>query len=132
MRTRAMTGVALVGLLALGAASGGCVAAAAGAAGGIYLTSRGAESLVNATTDEATNRARAAFQSMGIQETGYSTDDGGDEQELKGTSGDIDVTVDIERESSTTTKVEVTAKKSAVNWEKDYAKQVLSRIVEGS
>jgi len=104
-------------------------AAGAGAAGGIYLTSRGAESLLNGSTDEAISRARTAFQDMNITEAGSSTDKGGDEQTLKGTSGDLDINVDAKRNGPTTTKVEVTAKKNAVQYDKDFAKKVLAKIV---
>ncbi|HXE57965.1 MAG TPA: hypothetical protein VNK43_08185 [Gemmatimonadales bacterium] len=122
--------VALVAISALG----GCVAAAAGAgaAAGIYLTSRGAESLVRGSTDEVVARTRTAFSQLGIEETGYEKDEGGDEQELRGTKGDLEITVGLEREGPTTTRVEVVAKRGTVQWDKDYAKDVLSRIVDQS
>jgi Protein of unknown function (DUF3568) len=119
--------------LALAAAllSTGCLAAAAGgAAAGVYLTSRGAESVIEASVDQVASRAEAVMGEMGIVKEGESTEDQGDKHVLKGKKGDLDVTIDINRESSTTTKVEVTARENLAEWDKDYAKEVLNRIVE--
>jgi hypothetical protein len=118
-------------LLAVALPSTGCLAAAAaGAAGGIYVTSRGAESVIEGSVDEVAGRAEAVMGEMGIVKEGESTEDQGDKQVLKGKKGDLDVTIDIKRESPTTAKVEVTARKNLAEWDKDYAKDVLNRIVE--
>jgi polyisoprenoid-binding protein YceI len=119
--------------LALAAAllSTGCLAAAAaGAAGGVYLTTRGAESLIEAPVDDVASRAEAVMGEMGITKEGESTEDQGDKHVLKGKQGDLDVNIDITRESPTTSKVEVTARKNLAEWDKDYAKDVLNRIVQ--
>ncbi len=109
-----------------------CVAAAAGAgaAGGVYLTSRGAESLVEAPVDEVAGRAESVMGELGIVKDAESTKQSGDQRELKGKKGDLDVTIKMNRESSTTTKVEVSARKNTVEWDKDYAQEVLNRIVK--
>ena len=121
----------LLFLLAIALPSTGCLAAAAaGAAGGIYLTSRGAESVVQGPVDEIAGRAEAVMGEMGIVKDGESTEDGGSRQVLKGKKGDLDVTVDIEQESESTAKVEVTARKNLAEWDKDYAKEVLNQIVQ--
>jgi hypothetical protein len=121
----------LMVLLAVALPSTGCLAAAAaGAAGGVYLTSRGAESLVEAPVDQVASRAESVMNDMGIAKEGESTDDGGDTHVLKGKQGDLDVNIDIQRESETTSKVEVTARKNLAEWDKDYAKEVLTRIVQ--
>ncbi len=52
------------------------------------------------------------------------------EREFKGKNGDRDVTIRLERKSPTTTKVEVTARKNMAEWDKDYAREVLSGIVK--
>ncbi len=120
-------------LLPLAAAllSSGCLAAAAaGAAGGVYLTSRGAESVVEGSVDQIAGRAEAVMGEMAIVKEGESTEDQGDKQVLKGKKGDLDITIEIERESESTAKVEVTARENLAQWDKDYAKEVLSRIVE--
>jgi len=122
--------LALLGTL-VGPSAGCIAAAAAGAAGGIYATSRGVESLVNASVEETDARTRAVMADMGIGVTEEHSEKGGDQRELKGKHGDIDVTIQLRRESPTTTKVEVTARKNLAEWDKDFAKQVLARIVEG-
>jgi hypothetical protein len=55
---------------------------------------------------------------------------GGDKRTFKGKKGDLDVTIDLERKSSTTTRIEVSARKNLAEWDKDYAQQLLSRIIE--
>jgi Protein of unknown function (DUF3568) len=112
----------------------GCVlaAAGAGAGGAIYLTTRGAESLVNAGVEDVAGAVDETFQELDIQRTGASTEDGGDERQVRGSKGDLEVTVDFRRESPTTTKVEVTAREDVAEWDKDYAKRVLAQIVKRS
>ena len=112
----------------------GCVAAAAaaGAGAGIYLTSRGAESLVDNSIDRVAARAQAVMGEEGIVPDASSTENGGNKRQFKGKKGDLDVTMDLERNSSSTTRVEVTARKNLAEWDKEYAQQLLSRIVEKS
>jgi len=108
-----------------------CIAAGAAAAGvgsGMYLTSRGAESIVNSPNDEVERRARAVLEQDGVAITGTQTEQSGDKRELKGTKGDLEVTVTMERQGSQT-KTEVSARKNLVTWDKDYAQQLLSKIV---
>jgi hypothetical protein len=121
----------LLFLLAVALPSTGCLAAAAaGAAGGVYLTSRGAESVVQGSVDQIAGRAEAVLSEMAIVKEGESTEDQGDQQVLKGKKGDLDITIDIQRESESTAKVEVTARKNLAEWDKEYAKDVLNRIVQ--
>ena len=122
----------LIPALLIALSSSACVAAAAGAgaAGGIYLTSRGAESLVNRPLENVAAGTKAVMGEMGIVADAESSKDGGDKREFKGKQGDLDVTVKLERQGDTTTKVEVSAQKNLAEWDKDYAKQVLRRIVE--
>jgi hypothetical protein len=110
----------------------GCVAAAAaaGAGAGIYLTSRGAESLVESSVDQVAARARAVMSEEGIVPDEASMEKSGDKREFKGKKGDLDVTIEIEKKDSKTTRVEVAARKNLAEWDKDYAQQVLSKIVE--
>jgi hypothetical protein len=109
----------------------GCLAAAAdGAGAGIYLTSRGAESLVEGSIDQIATRARAVMSDEGIVPEASSTEESGDKRELKGKKGDLDITIQMEEQSERTTKVEVTARENLAEWDKDYAQQILQRIVE--
>jgi len=68
----------------------------------------------------------------GIVPDASSTEKGGDKRELKGKKGDLDVTIEMERKSATTTRVEATARKNLAEWDKEYAQQLLSKIVQGS
>jgi len=110
----------------------GCVAAAAaaGAGAGVYLTSRGAESLVESSVDQVATRAQAVMSAEGIVPDASSSESGGNKREFKGKKGDLDVTIQLERESGSTTRVEVTARKNLAEWDKEYAQQLLSRIIE--
>ena len=112
-------------------AASGCflVAAGAGAAGAIAYTNRGATSDVAGTVDQVFDRTVRAFQQAGISETGRSTEQNGDERKLIGTKGEYEVTAELNRSTATTTKVEVTAKKSPVEYDKELAKDVLNRIL---
>lgn len=109
----------------------GCLAAAAAGAGaGIYLTSRGAESLVEAPIDQLASRARALMNEEAIVPDASSTEDGGNKRELKGKKGDLDVTFEMEEKSDKTTRVEVSVRKNLAEWDKEYAQQLLQRLVE--
>jgi uncharacterized protein DUF3568 len=112
----------------------GCVAAAAaaGAGAGIYLTTRGAESLVNSPIDQVATRAQAVMSEESIVPDASSSEQAGTKRELKGKKGDLDVTIEMEQKDSKTTRVEVTARKNLAEWDKDYAQQLLSRIVAKS
>ena len=111
----------------------GCLAAAAAGAGaGIYLTSRGAESLVQGQPDDIAKKAQAVMNEEGIVPDASSSENAGDKRELKGKKGDLDVTIEMERKDSKTTRVEVAARKNLAEWDKDYAQQLLSKIVEKS
>ena len=123
----------LLVLFALALPATGCVAAAAaGAASGIYLTSRGAESVVQGSVSDVAARARALMQAEAIVPDAQSTEKGGDVQELKGKKGDLDVTFHIQRETPTTSKVEVSARQNLAEWDKKYAEELLNRLVEKS
>jgi hypothetical protein len=117
---------------ALIAPATGCVAAAAaaGAGAGIYLTTRGAESMVESSVDQVAARAQAVMKEEGIVPDASSSDQGGDKREFKGKKGDLDVTIEVERKSGSTTRVEVSARKNMAEWDKDYAQQLLTRIIE--
>ena len=119
--------------LALAAAmlSTGCLAAAAGgAAAGVYITSRGAEAVIEGSVENVAARAETVMGEMGITKEGESTENEGAKHVLKGKKGDLDVNIDINRETDKTTKVEVSARENLAEWDKDYAKDVLNRIVE--
>ena len=112
-------------------AASGCflVAAGAGAAGAVAYTNRGATSVVPGTVDQVFGRAAAAFQQAGIKETGRGTEDSGQQRKLIGTKGEYEVIAELNRTTDSTTKVEITASKSAVQYDKELAKDILNRIL---
>lgn len=128
MKTKRVLRFALALLLA--APLSGClVAAAAGAGAAVYLTSRGASSIVQGTVDDVYGRAEDAFRQLGIGETGNSTERNGDERKLFGSRGEMTIVVEMSRESASSTKVEVTARRSAVEYDREFARDILTRIV---
>ena len=134
MANRSMARAQWALALALVLPMAGCVAAAAaaGAGAGIYLTTRGAESLVDNSIDQVAQRAQAVMNEEGIVPDASSSESGGDKREFKGKKGDLDVTIEMERKSPTTTRVEVTARKNLAELDKEYAQHLLSRIVQKS
>jgi hypothetical protein len=130
--TKAMGRRVRIWFLALtaGVGTSGCLfAAGAGAAGAIYYTDRGAESIVKGSVNQAFDAAKATFDELGIKETKRSSEENKRSLEGKDSTGERDMSVSIERDGEST-KVQVVAKKSAVTWDKDYAKMVLEKIVE--
>jgi uncharacterized protein DUF3568 len=119
-------------LLALPLAAGGCLfaAAGAGAGGGIYFFDRGVGSVVTAPVAKASSATQQTFQEMGINQTKTSTEQQGDKdkREIDGATADRDVTVTIQTEG-TGSRVLVVVRKSAVTWDKDFARTILQRIV---
>ena len=131
MRRTSTRWAALAVAAALAGPVAGCVAAAAaGAAGGVYATTRGAEALVAGSVEQVAARAETVMKEMNIAPAGEKTETAGDKHELKGKVGDLDITIQMERSDSSTTKVEVYARKNLAEWDKDYAKEVLERIVK--
>lgn len=118
--------------LGLALAGGGCVVAAAGAgaAAAVHLSDRGAESLVKASVDKTEEAARKAFTEFNITETKVRTETGSGQNKriLEGAAPDREITVTISTEGDGS-KVEVVARKSAVTWDKDYAKAILQRVI---
>lgn len=132
MRIRTMTTAALGAMLMMG--SGGCLAAAAagaGAAGAVAYDNRGVSTRMEGTVDGVFARAQAVFQQMGITETAQDND--GDERELQGRSStDLEVTVDIEAVDANMVALNVYAQRNTVNWDREYAEQVMRAIMAGN
>jgi hypothetical protein len=130
MRLRTVRSLALIALaLPLGACAAAAVAGA-GAATGIYLTSRGANAVVDGSLPVVARRTDAVFSQLGIEVTERTVAGDSSRVELKGkTSDGRDVDTKLRRESATTTAVEVTVRKNPVVWDRDYARTILERIV---
>jgi len=127
MRTKVLA-VTVPFLLSLHLAGCFLVAAGAGAGAGIYLTSRGAEAMVEQPMDGLVARTQAAFTELGVRPVGETIDHEGDTREFRGTKEDLDVTVKLERKSPSATQVEVTARRNMAEWDKEFAQRLLARI----
>ena len=111
----------------------GCVVAAAdaGVGGGIYFTQRGVESVVPVPVERAATATSQAFGQLNIRQTKSQAEQGdeGEKREIEGTAGDRDVGVTLQVEGKNATRVQVVAKRTAVTWDKDFARSVLDKIV---
>ncbi len=109
----------------------GCVAAAvgAGAASAVYFTSRGTESTLGRPIDDVAAKTKDVLAQNGIAIDTQSTKNGGDHREYDGKKSGLDVTVSLSSEGPKLTKVEVSAKKNLVEWDKDFAKQIVDQII---
>ena len=111
----------------------GCVVAAAGAGagGGIYLTQRGVESVVPVPVGRAATAAGQAFEQLKIKQTKSQVEQGddGERREIEGTADAREVSVTLKMEGKNATRVQVVVKRSAVTWDKDFARSVLDQIV---
>lgn len=113
----------------------GCAAAAgaaAGAAGAVAYNNRGVETNLTASVAEVEQATEAVFTELGIATTEREMSDGGDEVDLTGQAGDMRVHVEIEREEAGLTSVEVTAREGTLDYDRDYAEDVLRRIIEAT
>jgi DNA-binding protein YbaB len=113
-------------------AMGGCLAAAgAGLGAGIYLSDRGAESLVAAPIDQTFSAAQEVFREMGMTEQTTSAEQSAssEERQISGKRGEKNVKVTLRTEGEGT-RVEVVASEDMVVWDKDLAKEVLEQIVK--
>jgi len=106
-----------------------CLAAAGAAGGGgFYFTNRGIEGVLEGTVDEISRATSAAFEALSVEGTGERMTNGEGEKEVYGEAGDDDVTVRLERETATSTRVEVRVRTSAVTWDKEMAERILDTI----
>ncbi|HEX6910095.1 MAG TPA: hypothetical protein VF142_06865 [Longimicrobium sp.] len=125
------TSLSIVAALLLGLGSGGCMTAAvagAGAGAALAYDDRGVSTRMQGSVDGVFARAQAVFREMGITETAQDND--GDERELKGQAGNgLEITVDIEAESESMVSVGVFAQRNTVNWDREYARSVMERIM---
>lgn len=124
-----MVSAAIAGLVLAGAQACIVAAAGAGAAAGIHVTSRGVEASLEPRIDRVAEAVQATFRDLGIRQTAESSKESGAEREFKGAVEDLDVTVTLKSREGRT-DVEVSARRNLASWDKDYARQVLGRIIE--
>lgn len=122
----------MVLVLALAVLPSGCLAAAAaaGAGGAIAYNERGAQSLVNGSVADVAADARAVLTAMGITPDAEDAGDGNENDvTVSGTRGEMRVRVEIERQSATTSEVMVTAREGTLDYDREMARDILSRIM---
>jgi hypothetical protein len=109
----------------------GCAAAvgaAAGAAAAIAYNERNASSEIAASVAQVVRSTEAVFQEMGITLTHREVS--ATEAEIRGTEGDLAITVKIERESDRTSEVVVTARRGEIDYRPNRAGEILRRIID--
>jgi hypothetical protein len=96
------------------------------------ITHESTSSDIKGSVSEVNSRTQDVFKEMGIDLTGSQTQASGKEQDLTGKAGDKTVTVQMKEISTGVTHVQVTAKEGSLQWNEDYARSVLSKLVEKS
>lgn len=111
--------------------AGGCLAAAAGAgaAGAIAYNERGAQSMLTGKVSDVAADARAVLTEMDVTLDSHDPAAANENSAVvSGMRGEMRVRVEIERESSTTSDVMVTAREGALDYDRDVSRDILSRI----
>lgn len=117
-------------LVAVIAAAPGCAAAAvagAGAAAGIHMTGNSAEAPVQGSMAEVDRRTQAVLAEMGVRVEERKVEGSG--FEYKGQAGDREIRVELDAMEGGTTQVKASARKNAVEWDNDFARDIVARIV---
>jgi hypothetical protein len=129
MRSAVAAALAIAAVSALFAA--GCVTTSSG---GGYSVSRsgGVETTIERPIDQVAASVQAAFAAEGIEVTETKNKTEGDQRQVKGKKGDLDVNVELSYNGAASTKADVTVRKNVVTYEKDYARHILDLIVKGS
>jgi hypothetical protein len=116
--------------LVLVAGTFGCRTAAAGAAGAaaaVMLNDQGAEALVQGSIGDVDRRTRAVLRDMGLQMTEADSEDNATEREYEARSGERVVHVKLEARGSST-EVNVSSREGRLDYDKDHARTIISRI----
>lgn len=110
----------------------GCIVAgaAAGAAGAVAYSDRGAKSEVAVSVDSLVRLVEATFSSMDIAVTERTRKEDGTEQHLKAKSGEMEINVDVNQDQPPTSKILITAHKNVVGYDRDYARDILKKILQ--
>ena len=78
------------------------------------------------------HRLKDVFREMGIEITGTATRNSGKEQDYTGKAGDKTVSIQTNDLGDGMTHVEVVAKSGTLQWNEDYARSVITRLVQKS
>jgi len=114
--------------------AGGCVTTTSGSGDTtpVSFTTEGTEAVVPRPIKTVATHTQEVLAKNGIKIDESKTGKGGDVQEYKGTANGLDVTVFLQRQAPEVTKVEVTAKKNLVEFNKDFAKKINEQIIAKS
>ena len=81
---------------------------------------------------QVSTRTQDAMKELGIQVTDTATKSSGREQDLKGTANGHSVSVQINDIGNGMSHIDVSAKDGEFQWNQDYAKKVLDKIIARS
>lgn len=129
-------GAAAVAVMLLGLAAAGCggttrtvAAAAGGTAAAAALNDQNAEGTAQGSVADLERRTRAVLDGMGLQVTKATRENGDNEREFEGRSGDRVVHVKIEGQGGSTTKVSVSSRRgTTLDYDVSHARSVLQQI----
>jgi hypothetical protein len=85
---------------------------------------------VKGNVEQVRRQTEAVFAQLSIQETQNASKKGGNEKELKGVSAGKEVSVKVVAVNPQVSRVEVDVSGGAYQWDKEYARNILSRIVQ--
>jgi hypothetical protein len=122
---------ALLGALSAGLS--GCAAAVigagAGGAGMAAYTDRGAKADLKGSVEALRSHVEAVYREKGLTIYERTTKNEGAQELVRGKAGAFDVTTTLSSSGQSLVHVEVVAKEDTLKWNKDYAKDLLSRII---
>lgn len=127
--------VACLALVALSMGAAGCTAIPAGngVRTGVYFTGRSAESIVQGDLPVLEALTRAVLADMGVAVGASEAEVNDLELEIRGTGPDgRAVHVELEEDADGNTRVRASARTNAVDWDREYARIIVERIVERS
>jgi hypothetical protein len=73
---------------------------------------------------------RRIYEGITLDATSAKNDQDEKKREYKGKKGTLDITASLSSADTGTTKVEVSARKNTVEWDKDYAQQLLNKVIQ--
>jgi hypothetical protein len=120
-------------LVALSVGAAGCAAIppADGAPDGVYFKGRSAESIVHGDLPVLSALTRAVLADMGVTVGTREADANDLDLEIRGTSPDgLAVHVELKEDADGNTRVRASARMSAVEWDRYYARIIVERIIE--
>jgi hypothetical protein len=91
---------------------------------------READSDVKGSISDVSARTKSVFQAAGITQTGGSSESSGKEQTVEGTKGELKVDVQLQEDGVNQTHVTIFAKEGTLKWNKDYAQNLLNKIIQ--